>query len=243
FVIVVWQRSGSLLLLDVDVPDRAGLEALLEPPERIAIAGVFAEQQREEGGPLIARDALVHGDGADPVACEGVGQEGERDVVGQVESEARVVEEDEVTDEPKLDSVLALRDAAGHEVQFVQRLLYGGVFQRVEPERLRRGVERREQRHALRLECAAALDQRRRRHRAHDACASRRSARDTALRTTASGSLAARSSAARAAGVFTRPSASAAHARRSDGARRPKKPRPLRMPSSRRTLSGPPTVP
>src|SRR5690606_13781684 len=210
--------------------------------ERAAVAALLAEQQRDERRPLVARHALLDGDGPDPVARERGREERERHVVRQVQAKAGIIEEQEVADEAEFDALLALRDAAGHEAQLVQRLLHRRVLQRVEPERLRRRVQRREQRHALRLERAAALDERSRR-RAHDAGASRRNARATALRTTVSGSCAARSSAARAGGALMRPSARAAHARSSADARRRRKPRPLRMLSSRWTLSTPPSVP
>src|SRR5690606_11280550 len=127
----------------------------------------------------------------------------------EVEAEPRVVEEQEVADDAQLEDALSFEEPAHDAVRLVERLLNGGVLERVDAQRLGGGIECDDERTAHRLEQAVALDQAGRRAAAHaDSC---RSAFWTALRIIVLDSSAARPSAARAAGEPTRPRAMAAH--------------------------------
>src|SRR5690606_23790074 len=115
-------------------------------------------------------------------------------------------EEEEVADEAQLDGALDVEDPPYDALELGERLLDGRVLDRIELERLRGRIGDGEQLAPHGLERGAAGDDRSAGALAHDVAPSRRSARVTALRTMVSGSDAARSRQARAAGVPILPS-------------------------------------
>ena len=112
-------------------------------------------------------------------------------VIGQVEAQTGIVEEDEVADQSQIENTFAIEDAPHRAVQLVDDVLHSGVLEGIELERLRSSIERRNQRAAQRLKMVLTLNEIARRH---SGALSWRKALMTALRTIGSLSLAARCS-------------------------------------------------
>ena len=55
-------------------------------------------------------------------------------IVGEVETQARVVEKEEVSHNAHLENALAIEQATDHAIHFIERLLHGRVLDGIDPQ-------------------------------------------------------------------------------------------------------------
>ena len=141
------QLLGFKRWLDVDPGDaRAGqLLPQLEDLLRIPLLGNDREQHAEEDLPVPPVGAVLDLQRPEVHRSEDGEQVAEGGVVVELEPEAGTVHEDEIPGEPDLDLALGFEQPVGGEQQVVERLLGGGVFDRIELEAADRGIHREQQ--------------------------------------------------------------------------------------------------
>ena len=133
-------RLVFLRLLDIrgrtdgDVLDGSLGKALSEDHVRFFLRR-RPEEHGDEWRPFGAPHAMDDFDGADSVTGQGTGEGAESGEIRKVQTEARLVEEEEVADHPDFGRTLDLDDTLHKLVQLGQGLLHGLVLDRIELER------------------------------------------------------------------------------------------------------------
>src|SRR5262249_22030790 len=206
-------------------------------------------QQRKKDEPILRLDVRAQRDAADSGSAEEREQVAEAREVVEIESQPRLIHEDELARHAQFQLAQRFDERARLAGHVAQRFLHRRVLDGIELHGAQRAVQREDElpagaadlRVAVRIAARGRGGSRWRGHLVPPA--GPRRALVTAMRTTTSFSPAALRSASNASCDPMRPRAIAAHARNSSSSRRPRNPRPLRIPSQSGMPASPATAP